>query len=80
MLIFVYRLDFWDSRYLQTMVEETRYSVDQESLKQYFPLQKVTEGLFEIYQELLGLKFTECPEPEAWHEDVKLVRTEEVKS
>lgn len=56
-----------------TKVEEQRYSVDQETLKQYFPLHKVTEGLFEIYQHLLGLDFVEIDNPEVWAEGVQLV-------
>ena len=35
------------------------YSVDDEKIKEYFPLEKVVNSTLEIYQELLGLKFTE---------------------
>lgn len=31
-------------------IEKERYQVDHEAIKQYFPLQKVTQGLLEIYQ------------------------------
>ena len=66
-------MDFWDFRYYMNLVEETRYAVDKEKLKEYFPLETVTKGLLEIYQGLLGLTFTECDNPSAWHEEVKLV-------
>ena len=57
------------------MVEEIKYSVDQEILQQYFPLETVIQGSLQIYQELLGLKFSEIEQDvEKWHEEVKLVR------
>ena len=57
------------------MVEEIKYSVDQEVLQQYFPLETVIKGSLQIYQELLGLKFSEIEQDvEKWHEEVKLVR------
>ena len=67
-------VNFWDFRYYLNKVEETRYAVDKQKLKEYFPLEKVTAGLFEIYQEILGVTFTECQDVDKWHEEVKLVR------
>ena len=73
-------VDFWDARYYMRMVEETRYSVDQEKLKEYFPMDKVTKGLLEIYQELLSLRFTKCEGVETWHKDVELFKVEDAAS
>ena len=67
-------LDFWDLSYYSNLIVETEYSVDKEALRAYFPIEKVTRGLLEIYQLILGLKFTEVIEnADIWHEDVKLV-------
>ncbi|XP_076775455.1 thimet oligopeptidase [Arvicanthis niloticus] len=74
------RIHAWDMRYYMNQVEETRYRVDQNLLKEYFPMQVVTRGLLAIYQELLGLTFTLEEGAAAWHEDVRLYSVRDVTS
>ena len=49
--------DFW---YYITAIQEKEFSVDQEQLKEYFPIDVVTKGLMDIYQRLLGLTFSKA--------------------
>ena len=45
--------------------------MDNELVRQYFPLAHVVEVTLQIYQELLSLKFTELHEFDAWHDEVR---------
>jgi len=74
------KLNYWDFRFLQSLVEEKQYAVDQEKLKEYFPMEVVTKGLLEIYQRLLGLKFIKLEGMEVWHEDVEVYKVEDKSS
>jgi thimet oligopeptidase len=67
------KLDPWDSTYYTQRVEETEYSIKREEYRAYFPLEHVTAGLLDIYQQLLQLKFTLLPDAPTWHSDVQAV-------
>jgi len=66
------QINIWDWRYYQTQFKKEKYTVDTEALRIYFPFQRVLEGMFNIYQDIFGLKFTKILAPEKWVDDLQL--------
>ena len=66
-------LEAWDTGFYANMILKREYGVDKEAVRQYFPLDHVVATTLDIYQELLGLSFTELPAGafSRWHEDVR---------
>ncbi|MBA3960687.1 MAG: Zn-dependent oligopeptidase [Chthoniobacterales bacterium] len=62
----------WDSSYFANQLKKQKYTVDTEALRVYFPFHHVLEGMFRIYQDIFGLKFTQITAPEKWVDDLQL--------
>ena len=62
----------WDWRYYDTQQRRTDYGVDPFEVAEYFPLDSVLGGMFDLVQETFGLEFREVPVPDVWHPDVRL--------
>lgn len=68
-------LQSYDLAYYSRIHNETKLNFNKQDLKQYFSLHTVMNGLFSIYQQLLGLRFvdvTSSHHHKFWHEDVQL--------
>jgi thimet oligopeptidase len=68
----------WDSDYYLNYLKRTKYAVDSEKVREYFPLESVIDGLFSITQLLYGLEYRDVTRRAisegrpVWHKDVKL--------
>ena len=65
-------LHAWDWRYYDNLLNKTKYEVDQEKVREYFPADLVVERMLDVYQKLLSVRFREIPGGLSWHPDVKL--------
>ncbi|XP_075254198.1 thimet oligopeptidase-like [Convolutriloba macropyga] len=74
------RINMWDFRYYMNKTAEIQYSVDHEKLKEYFPVDVVTEGLLGIYQQLLHLEFQQISDGPTWHPEVELYQVTDADS
>jgi len=65
-------LQSWDVGYYSEKLREQRYSISQEILRAYFPIDKVLTGLFAIVEKLYGIQIKELTGFDTWHPDVRL--------
>ncbi len=64
-------LEPWDIPFLIERMRREELEVDQEEVREYFPLDRVIGGLFRITERLFGLRVNETPIEEVWHPDVR---------
>lgn len=62
----------WDTNYFSNKYVETKYNVDENKIKEYFPMDATIKGMFSIFERLFSLKFVSVPQQEksVWHPDV----------
>ena len=65
----------WDWPYVGERLKESRYAFSEQEVKQYFPLPKVLEGLFQIAETLFEVRI-QADSAAVWHPDVRFYRLE----
>lgn len=60
----------WDFTYYDNMLHKTQYAVDQNQIRQYFPVQHTIDAVLDIYHRLLGVDFKPVVPANAWNPDV----------
>ncbi len=63
-------IDPWDVTYYYNQLVKTKYSVDNEEIRQYFPVDVVIDRIMNLYHKLLGVTFMKVADPKAWAPDV----------
>lgn len=63
------KLNRWDAGYYREQLNSSRFKVDQEELRKYFPTKETTDWLIDTTEKLYGVKFERASVP-VWHEDV----------
>ncbi len=65
-------INAWDWRYYLNEMKKKEFSVDDEAVRAYFPVDKVMSGLFTVYSTLLGVDFKTVSDPKVWSPGVSL--------
>ena len=76
----------YDFSYYYEKIKNDKFAVDSQVVQEYLPLQNVMDGLFEITQNLYGIKYHEVTDKAnergtpIWHEDVRLFEVWDTKT
>lgn len=63
-------LEPWDLSFWAEAQRRALFDFDEETLRPYFPLDRVTRGLFEIATSLYGVRIERDPAAKVWHDEV----------
>jgi oligopeptidase A len=65
------RLEPWDITFYSERLQQSRFAVSQEELRDYLPLPQVLRGLFEVVEKLFDVRIRERSGVAVWHPDVR---------
>lgn len=65
-------LEYFDVLYYIRQLQKQLFNFDKEKLRDYFPLETVKKGIFEIYGKLFSINFEEIVVYPIWHSDAQL--------
>lgn len=60
----------WDYSYYSEKLKQYEYDINSEEIKEYFPVETVINGMFDIVNRLFDIQFKKNDEPQTWHNDV----------
>ena len=69
----------WDVTYASEKLKQERYSISDEDLKPYFPVDNVLAGLFELVEKLYNVSIKQNSSEKSWHDDVRFYEIYDAK-
>lgn len=60
----------YEAAYYSNLLLEKEFDVDQEKVKEYFPMQNCIDGIFTVYQKIYDVRFVQDKNPSTWFKDV----------
>ena len=70
----VAELKAWDVAYFSEKLKEASFTLSQEALRPYFPVEKVMSGLFKITGQLFDIEISALNDVDFWHKDAQCYR------
>jgi len=67
-----FELAQWDWRYYAEKIRREKYDLNEQEVRQYFELNTVRDGIFDVAGQLWGLQFIERRNVPKYHEDVQV--------
>lgn len=67
-----FKLASWDWWYYAEKLRKEQYDFDENSVRPYFQLQNVLNGVFDVANRLYGLQFSERSDLPKYHDDVRI--------
>jgi oligopeptidase A len=63
--------EYHDDAFVLEKLRQSRYDLDSENIREYFPVRKVVSGLFSLLEQLYDISFVLNTTRSVWHEDVQ---------
>ena len=64
------RVEAWDSEFLKERVRAEQFDFDSQSVRPYFDLHRVLDGIFETTARMFGIEYRKASDAPVWHADV----------
>ena len=64
-------VNFWENQYWSEQVRKSNYNFDSQSVRPYFPYDRVKEGVLGVTSKMFGVEFHRLPNAPVWHPSVE---------